>query len=161
MTAGRPEAGPDPGATLASALVAIAGAVPVEDVLALGWSTVELDRAEAGFRVAFGDTLIGVTDAPGDGLLGASCRIVRTGDARVPVIVLLEPATEGRLAASLARLGEGPVAAWLRLRAERALPSRRSVATPGPFGPEVLVLGGPVVGPHRLLVRSEPGTISS
>jgi len=151
----------DPGATLAAALMAIVGSAETEGVLGLGWATVDLDRAESDFRAAFAGTFVGVTDAPDDDLLGAHCRIVRTGDPRVPVVVLLEPSTEARLSATLARHGEGPVAAWSRLLADEAPSSSGSALATGPFGLEGLVPGASIFGPHRLLVRSEPGTISS
>jgi hypothetical protein len=72
-------------------------------LVGVGWSTVDGDRAaaELGLEVA---------DAAGDAALGASSRIGATADGLT--IVLLEPSTEGRLSASLARLGEGPVATW-------------------------------------------------
>jgi hypothetical protein len=75
-------------------------------------------------------------------------------------IVLLEPSTEGRLAASLARYGEGPMAVWLevaRLRDAEAMLRRGAVAISapdhGPLGLERLLLDGPIHGPHRLLVE--------
>ena len=91
----------------------------------------------------------------------------------------LEPATEGRLAATLARHGEGWVATWFAAADDEddaaagavslsagvdpfveddafSRPMRSAVRA-GPLGPERLLLDGPVTGPHRLVVR--PATI--
>jgi hypothetical protein len=158
---------PDAGAPLALAGVA--------------WATVDLDRAadELGpwLLPAAG---VGNDDAgPADleePLLGARARPCPTQALPGAVIVLLEPATEGRLAASLARDGEGPCALYLRpaegLDAWVAAARRRGVAVSrrrvGPLGPAVLVPGAPVAGPHLVIVdrreRSSlgrgPGTIA-
>lgn len=122
--------------------------------LAVGWATVELDRAteelahllapDAAFR-----------DAPSSVLLGARCRI---GPAAAPAtmrIVLLEPDTEGRLAATLARSGEGWVATW---EIEDATVGGRSVsaARPGPLGLERLRLDPDPGVAHRLFVEAVP-----
>ena len=96
-------------------------------------------------------------DAPSSEALGARCR-VGPGAAEGGVrIVLLEPETEGRLSATLARHGEGWVATWVA--APIPPPSavaQLSGARTGPFGEERLVLGGPVSGPHRLVVEAVP-----
>ena len=115
-------------------------------VTGIGWSTVDLERAERELGLAF-------EDAAPDLILGARTRI-NTG-LTVP-LVLLEPATEGRLAASLARLGEGPVATWLAGPAPTAGPSGPSGPALGPFGEERLE-PGPIHGPYRLFLT--PGTI--
>jgi hypothetical protein len=80
-------------------------------------------------------------------------------------VLLLEPATEGRIAASLARFGEGLVALYLLVppdgfdevteglaRASLVL----SAEAPGPFGQERLVLGGPAWGAHLLIGEDGP-----
>lgn len=162
------------GVALGVALGAVLGVAADDPVLvrtgarpiALGWATVELDRAAA--------SLTGELSLPSDAFqiaaetlaLGARCRLARgvlTGGAS---LVLLEPATEGRLAASLARLGEGPAAIWLGVpglaataAALRAVGVAASAERSGPLGPERLILGGPVHGPHRLLIRLPAGTI--
>jgi hypothetical protein len=106
-------------------------------IVAVGVATVDTDRhaLDAGWRT---------TPAPADELLGAS-------SARVvgQPVVLLEPTTEGRLAASLARVGEGPVAIYARGPRSGI---RTSTVAGGPFGSQVLVLGRPAWGPHLLLV---------
>jgi hypothetical protein len=105
-------------------------------------------------------------DAPGTALLGARCRIGSDGVAPDLALVLLEPITEGRLAATLARHDEGPAAVWVVAATGRgvatdgAVPGRPTWPDdeqPGPFGPERLLPGVPQ-GPHRLVVRP-PGTI--
>lgn len=158
------------GASLRAAMAEMGSPDPSMPPLALGWATVELGRAERAFTEAFASSIGGAEDAPDDILLGARCRLIRTGAPGVPMVILLEPFTEGRLAASLARHGEGPAAIWVRAdplqvvtaaAAGRPEPAvRRSIAAPGPFGTEVLLLDGPPSGPHRLLVLAEPGTIT-
>lgn len=161
----------DLGAVLVAALIGIGGSDRGLVPFALGWATVDLERAERAFAQATGvpDGTFGeATDGPDDLLLGARCRIVRPRDPRMPIVVLLEPATEGRLAAALARHGEGPAAAWLRALPTAATASLEGMATapprsagsPGPFGLESLLSDGPSGGPHRLLVTPPPGTIT-
>ena len=124
--------------------------------LAVGWATVELDRAARELSDLLGSGEVFV-DAPSSEALGARCR-VGLGAAEGGVrIVLLEPETEGRLSATLARHGEGWVATWVA--APIPPPSavaQLSGARTGPFGEERLVLGGPVTGPHRLVVEAVP-----
>lgn len=128
-----------------------AAARPVREVD--GWATVELDRAER--------ELGGSPDTPGrptgpDTILGAFARRVDHLD-RGPV-VLLEPSTEGPLAAALARHGEGWLVRYVVAgsgapAAARADGLQLSAPAPGPFGIERLVLGGPRSGPFLLLVE--------
>jgi hypothetical protein len=153
-------------AALHEALARIGGDVTGWTAFALGWATVELDRTEERFRAILGDTFAGATDGPDDVALGARCRTIRTirtADDDRPVVVLLEPSTEGRLAATLARHGEGPAAVWLRAASalqDVASTPGRSVPAAGPFGTEVLLLDALSSGPHRLLVLAEAGTIT-
>lgn len=124
--------------------------------VAVGWATVELDRAarELSHLLVAGSEF---STAASSLILGARCRV---GSAAAPAavasglrIVLLEPDTEGRLAAILARSGEGWAATWwLRPAAGDAL----STARPGPLGEERLLLGGPATGRHRLVVDAVP-----
>jgi hypothetical protein len=121
----------------------------VEPVAAVPvWATVELDRAAASIAVASRSTPI--LDAPA---LGARARIVGLVDgAEPPEIVVAEPATEGGLAAFLARHGEGWAAVYLRGDASgverlRASQVALAVAGQGPYGPERLILGGERSGP--------------
>jgi hypothetical protein len=82
--------------------------------------------------------------------------------------VILEPATEGRLSAALARHGERPLAAWFVLDASDAAMPPSTVAPAGqlapagragPFGPERIAPDGAIRGLHRLLVGDGAGTI--
>ena len=100
-------------------------------------------------------------------LLGCVCRVAAGILPAGGSLVLLEPDTEGRLAASLARLGEGPSVTWLRagdppaaVEALRTAGFAVSAERDGPLGPERLIVDGPVHGPHRLLVGPSAGTIA-
>ena len=126
------------------------GISAVADLIAVGWATVELERAiaadPAGFDVA-----------PDDPLLGAFVRRSTRGDR----LVLLEPNSEGPLVATLARWGEGPAALYLSVPGDAFPPgtpgrldvASRSAVRDGPFGPSVLLPGGSSAGPHVLLVN--------
>jgi hypothetical protein len=127
--------------------------------LAIGWATVELERAarELAHLLALGGTF---GAAPGSIILGSRCWVGPAADRADLHIVLLEPDTEGRLARTLARSGEGWVASWELVPtgggARSEAGPRLSAARSGPFGPERLVLGGPLAGPHRLFVEAVP-----
>lgn len=121
----------------------------------LGWATVDLDRAER--EVAAPPDPLGVSRVaavPDDHALGARCRLLHRGtDAEV---LLLEPFTEGRLAAALARHGEGYLALYLLVDGgapERARQAGFELTTErgGPFGPECLVVTGRREGPFVIL----------
>jgi hypothetical protein len=132
--------------------------VDPQQVLAEIWATVDLDRA-LGELGATGEVL------PDDPLLGATIRLIRREAG--PPIALAEPNTEGRLAAGLARFGEGPAGRYVTASdrlpaAARDLAARGvRVSRPadGPFGRSVLVLDGPLAGPHLVLVEPAAGTI--
>lgn len=144
-------------AALATAVGEMRRTDPDTRPLALGWATVELDRAAFELAKELGLSPAAFAPAGVSETLGAFCRVA---DAALPdgvSLAILEPATEGRIAATLARLGEGPAVVWFP--ADDAIAPGTSAARPGPFGPERLVLGAPVHGPHRLLVTTEPGTI--
>ncbi len=116
------------------------------DILAVGWATVESERAATELGGEW-------RPAPRDALLGAS---VQRSTGREPPILLLEPDSEGRLAGALARHGEGPIALYLRADGktadERGLAQARTRAGAGPLGRQWLVLAGPPAGPFLLLV---------
>jgi hypothetical protein len=136
---------------------AIPGSARDARLVAVGWATVESERAEAELSESLGPTLGPFRDAPGDAHLGARCRTAEAGP--LPTLVIIEPATEGRLAEALARAGEGPLVAWF---AVSALPTTGlSAAAEGPFGLERLVLGSPRDGRHVLLAEGGPGTIAT
>ena len=152
------------GHALGDLLERLSGVVRPQRIVT-GWATVELDRAEAEMVAAHGLAGGQVPQAAHDDeVLGARCRIIRS--AAGVDIVLLEPSTEGRLAAALARHGEGTVAFYLL--ADAAAVARASAAGfamtaegEGPFGGQRLILGGPRDGPFALVVGlddAEPAT---
>lgn len=119
---------------------------PPPGLVAIGAATVDWQRAARVLDADF--------DWPSldrDPLLGASVR--RAPGEGEPLILLLEPDTEGPLAAGLARFGEGPAAIYVRPRRlpSPALPTRRS-ARSGPFGAAWL-LPGPRWGPHVVVLE--------
>jgi len=121
------------------------------ELAAIGWATVELDRAEADLGAELATTF---EPASRDALLGATVRRSTTGG---PEIVLLEPDTEGRLAGALARHGEGPIALYLRVPGLDEIPAQLETRPgTGPFGPARLVLNGPPAGPFLILVDPAP-----
>ena len=138
-------------------LGALAESPSQQRALALGWATVDLDRAAGELASELGFDVAAFLPAPDSIVLGARCRVVGgvpPGGAR---LAILEPRTEGRLAAALARHGEGPLVTWARWS---DAPRRLSATVrPGPFGPERLQPGGPLQGPFLLLIEDEPGTI--
>lgn len=125
-------------------------------VLAVIWATVDIERVldESGRPSV---------KLPDDPLLGAAVQLVQpaSGDP----IALVEPRTEGRIAATLARSGEGPAGRYVAATgglpgvAERAAAAGIALSreADGPFGLSVLVLGGSNIGPHLVLV--DAGTI--
>lgn len=127
-------------------------------ILAVIWATVDRERVLADLSLA-GERL---ADDP---LLGASVSLVRPPDGHP--IAILEPLTEGRLAATLARHGEGPageyVVAPLPLEAIGAAAGAAGLVlgrpADGPFGRSVLVLSGRAGGPHLVLVERPAVTI--
>jgi hypothetical protein len=136
----------------AAAEVAGPGAV----TLATIWATVDIERTLA-------DRGVTASEAGYDPFLGA--RVVlparAAGDAPAdnPPDAIAEPSTEGRLAATLARHGEGPVGRYVAVpdgldrAAARAADHGIAITRiePGPFGRSMLVLLGPVTGPHLIL----------
>ncbi|MFI5225179.1 MAG: hypothetical protein ACHQ3P_00725 [Candidatus Limnocylindrales bacterium] len=145
----------EPGPSTAPRMPADGTSDAALELLGVGWGTVELDRAAAEFTMAAFEA------APDDPLLGAFARR-SIGDAR---LVLLEPNTEGRLSATLAKWGEGPVALYLAGRGpDRPFAGPASggaavvsTAREGPFGPSVILLGGPITGPHVVVVVGRSG----
>jgi hypothetical protein len=146
--------------------------LPALALVGVGWATVELDRAEAELA----HWLAGEPPDPDDDLadphLGARARVRDADGLPGGAIVLLEPTTEGRLAASLARDGEGPCAlylwppggldGWVDRAGRRGVTV--GVSADGPFGATVLVPIGDAAGPHLLVVGESsaraPGTIA-
>ena len=116
-------------------------------LVAVGWATVDVERV-AG---ASGER---TTELARDRLLGA--RAVLLGEGPV---LLLEPDTEARIAATLARHGEGPAAIYLADLPTtvdgRTVPGASSV-TPGPFGRAVLLVPALLHGPHLIACDGRP-----
>ena len=145
----------------------LALASPAFRLAGVGWATVELDRAEAELETWLDPVARDATDGTPEPHLGARTRARRSPGLPGEVLVLAEPVAEGRLAASLARDGEGPCALYLEpaegLRAWRTAAATRGVVTsavrPGPLGPSVLLPGAPS-GPH-LIVVDRPQASSS
>lgn len=125
-----------------------------EGVVAVGWATVELDRAARELAHLLPDGARFGTAAPSV-ILGARCRSARATEAGL-WIALLEPETEGRLAGTLARSGEGWAATWMLAGLAATWGGRASAARPGPFGVERLVVGWPLIAHHRLVVEAVP-----
>ena len=144
-------------------VASVRAAIPVEP-LAVGWATVELDRAVAEVGTALQLPAARFADAAGSVILGARCLVASGVLPGGVALILLEPNTEGRLAGTLARHDEGPAAVWLSARnladAVAGLATAGFAVSPaqaGPCGAEGLI-DGPRYGPHLLLVEG-PGTI--
>lgn len=124
----------------------------------MGWATVELDRA-ARTLVTLLHPGTSFEDAPVSLVLGARCRIgLGVGPTGGSIrVVLLEPSTEGRLAAFLARSGEAWAATWVPAAGGPAVGAGslvRPTWRPGPLGPERLESSVAIGGPFRLLVEA-------
>ena len=129
-------------------------------LVAVGWATVEIERAVRHLATELNVDAAIFVEGAGSAAVGGRCVVadgILAGDLSLAV---LEPSTEGRTAAGLARWDEGPLVAWYAITASdaRSLDSGRPWL-PGPFGPERLVGGDPLTGPHRLLVVVGTGTI--
>ena len=124
----------------------------MREALARGWATTDLDRAVSELDSARAP---GLAFEPADRseALGARCLLGRAAGGR-GWIVVMEPDREGRIAAFLARHGEGWAATWVEQQGVHPPGSGR--ASMGPLGPERLEPGSPV-GPFRLSVA--PATI--
>jgi len=134
-------------------------------VVAVGWATVELDRAEG--EMALTGSALDVEAHPDrpDELLGARARFLPAAPGGIP-LVLLEPSNEGRLAAALARHGEGPTVLYLGpldpadgpdLLDRLAASGVRIRTGASALGPAGLVVGRPLDGPQLVLVAVPSG----
>ena len=140
---------------------AVEGEAPADGpVIGIGWATVELGRGLTELATALGIGPEAFLEAPSSEALGARCVVASGGLGGGIAVVVLEPSTEGRLAARLARHDEGPAVIWHG--AAGMTPSRDQAppTTPGPFGPERPL--PPVPGRPdllRFIVDVSPGTI--
>lgn len=146
MTGGEPEAEPGP-----------IESDPEGEVVARIWATVDLERTLGA---------LGATEAPhlpDDPHLGARVALLRPA-GETPVAIL-EPSTEARLAAWLARHGEGPAGRYVIQAPDDIAPATSAAGATlsrpadGPFGRSRLVLNGPPGAPFVVLVERRPGTI--
>ena len=130
--------------------------------IAIGWATVDLDRAIPEIALELGLAASKFAPSADSEILGARGQVVAAAIDGEVSLVILEPSSEGRLAAALARYGEGPIAVWFLAEGEPERPGGAiGEARPGPFGQERLAPGGLVGGLHRFIVVAEPGTIRS
>jgi hypothetical protein len=129
-------------------------------IVGIGWATVDLERAAA----ALASPEVVFEPGADDDLLSAAALVARP--VAGPVVIVLEPMSEGRLAAGLARRDEGPLALYLapvrgslgsslQRLAQAGIRTQRGR---GPFGDAALVLRRPAAGPQLILVAvpSEP-----
>jgi hypothetical protein len=147
--------------TVADIVAATAAREPGLEGLAvagIGWATVELERAARELGSGLGIAADAWVVGPRDALLGAKAW-VGFDPGTGPAVVLLEPDTEARLAASLARFGEGVAAVYVREpvgasegSAAEGAPARR--LEPGPLGRGRLVEGGPRWGPYVVVLEA-------
>ena len=131
---------------------------PDARLVALGWATVDLERALVALTTALGVPDDAFAEAPESVALGARCLVAAAALPGDVALAILEPSTEGRLATTLARLDEGPTIAWYAGLGD--VPAGAGPARTGPFGPERRVGGDPIHGPHRFLIEGAPGTIA-
>jgi hypothetical protein len=117
----------------------------------VGWATVDAERTQAELDEVLGleAGAMGTLDSNGTGSWSEQPRDAALG-ARVwlrqwpevdegPWLVVLEPDTEGRLAASLARRDEGLTVIYLGAGSYRGGLIRQGGS---PWGPHVVILGG-------------------
>ena len=132
------------------------------DLAGIGWATVELERAAREVGTALGIAPGAWVPAPRDAVLGARAWSVLVPVDAGPTIVLLEPDTEGRLAATLVRFAEGVAAVYLRDQVvgdsasgfgPAATDIGASTVAQSALGPARLIPGAPAWGPHALLLE--------
>ena len=130
--------------------------LPAWPVIARIWQTVDVDRAVADLGLA-------AEPIANDDVLGGQGVIVRPRDG-VPVVIL-EPSTEGPLAESLARHGEGDAGFYVAPPAGLDEVRRSGLAlgreADGPFGRSALVKMpvGSRTAPFTVIVARPAGTI--
>jgi len=116
-------------------------------IAAVGWATVDADRACRELDALLDGEHTAWQPVDREATLGARAlrREPPPGPGGGVDLLVLEPDTEGRLAASLARFGEGVAVAYLRqpAAAAGAVPAARARLVPGApaWGPHAVVLG--------------------
>jgi hypothetical protein len=151
--------GDDPRSRLLAAISDGAERHPNARRVAVGWATVEMERGVLELAAALSIDPGQFRPAAESLLLGARTRLASSALADGVHVVLLEPSTEGRLAAALARHDEGPLAIWTTTGPGGGHGLVLSAEREGPLGPERVVVDGPAHGPYRLLI-GPPGTIA-
>jgi hypothetical protein len=150
---------PGPAARLIEAALATADDAPIAGrgrAFAVGWATVDLDRAVVELAADLDVPPAAFLPAADSEALGARSRVAPGVLSGGGTLAILEPATEGRLAAILARSGEGPRVVWIE--PDDGWADGHGPVRPGPFGPERPVTEGSGDGLYRFLAR-RPGTI--
>jgi hypothetical protein len=151
--------GPSARERLEAAAFAVERETPADGPLVgIGWATVDVERGLIELAAALEISPEAFHGAPSSVALGARC-LVAGGALGGVAVVVLEPSTEGRLAARLARHDEGPAVIWHGAPGMSG-PGEPATPTPGPFGPERPL--PPVPGRPdllRFIVDVPPGTI--
>ena len=146
--------------THSGALERILGALAAApgEPLALGWATVELERAASELAAELGISAAAFLPASDSIVLGARCRVAYGVLPGGRPLAILEPRTEGRLAGSLARRGEGPAATWTRPADPRrgGAADRRTRARSAPSACRPIARRTARIA---LLIEGEPSTI--
>ena len=125
-------------------------------LVAIGWATVEIERAKRELEAAIGDGG-SWSEAPRDALLGARAAMYRSSAAERTLVVVLEPDTEGRLAASLARHGEGVGAAYVTVQQGVVLAAGAfGIPAAGPLGRGRRLTRGGVGEPSIIVLDADP-----
>ena len=128
-------------------------------LVALGWATVDLERALAALATALGVADDAFVEAAGVGRPRRALPAWRrrhlpggVGPGRPRAVDRGAPGDDPRAAR------RGPLDRLVRRAGDD--PRRRRPGPAGPFGPERLVGGDPIHGPHRFLIDGAPGTIA-
>jgi hypothetical protein len=125
-------------------------------IVAIGWATVEIERAERELEAAIGDGG-SWADAPRDALLGARAATYRPTAVDRPLVVVLEADTEGRLAASLARHGEGVAATYVTALLGTVLGAGAfGIPAGGPLGRGRRLARGGIGEPSIIVLDTQP-----
>jgi hypothetical protein len=133
-----------------------ASPLPAWPVLARIWQTVDVERTVA-------DLGLEPEALDDDQVIGGQGVFVRPEDG--VMVAILEPSTEGPLAESLARHGEGDAGAYVAPPGGFAEARRAGLTlyrdAPGPFGRSALVRMhvGPQTAPFTVIVEAAAGTI--